>query len=103
MITLEDCFVLADLDQDEVTQIALHERLPFTAALEKGAALLTNPWGDAAIRQMVWDNLCAANQLHHPGRAEALTVLYRETCERHPSPCDRRRSPVRPTHPIIRH
>lgn len=103
MLTMEDCFGLANLDQDEVAEIAAHERLTFTAALEKGAALLANPWGDAAIRQIVWDNLCVANQRHHADRAQTLTTLYRGTCERHPSPCDRRRSPTRPAHPILPH
>lgn len=102
MLTLEDCFGLANLDQDEVAEIASHEKLTYTAALEKGAALLDQPWGDAAIRQMVWDNLCAANQRNRVQRAEVLTVLYRSTCERHPSPCDRRQSPVRTTHPILK-
>jgi len=100
MLTLEDCLCFANLDGDEVAEIAAHEKLPYTAALEKGAALLDQPWGDAAIRQMVWDNLCSANQRNHADRAQALSVLYRGTCERHPSPCDRRQSPVRSSHPI---
>ena len=100
MLTYEDCIGLANLEKDEVAQIAEHERLPYMTALEKGAALLLQPWGDAAIRQMVWDNLCRANQRQHTDRIEELTVIYRTTCERHPNPCDRRRSPVRSTHPI---
>ena len=103
MLTLEDCLGVANLDGDEVAEIAAHEKLPFTAALEKGAALMDQPWGDAAIRQMVWDNLCTANQRNRADRAEALTTLYRDTCERHSNPCDRRQSPVRPTHPIWKH
>jgi len=103
MLTYEDCIGLADLEKDEVAQIAEHERLPYMTALEKGAALLMQPWGDAAIRQMVWDNLCKANQLQKGDRTLELEVLYRTTCERHPNPCDRRNSPVRPTHPIWRH
>lgn len=100
MLTYEDCVALANLDADEVAQIAEHERLPYMPALEKGAALLTEPWGDAAIRQMVWDNLCKAGRRDRLERIGELTVLYRATCERHPCPCDRRRSPVRSTHPI---
>ncbi|HYG91894.1 MAG TPA: hypothetical protein VD978_37225 [Azospirillum sp.] len=103
MLTYEDCIGLADLEKDEVAQIAEHEKLPYMTALEKGAALLTEPWGDAAIRQMVWDNLCKASQRQRTDRIEELAVLYRMTCERHPSLCDRRQSPVRPTHPIWRH
>jgi len=103
MLTLEDCLGFANLEDDEVAEIAAHEKLPYTAALEKGAALMDQPWGDAAIRQMVWDNLCTANQRNRPDRTEALTELYRDTCERHPNLCDRRQSAVRPTHPIWKH
>ncbi|HYD66959.1 hypothetical protein [Azospirillum sp.] len=102
MLTYEDCIGLADLEKDEVAEIAEHERLPYMTALEKGAALLMQPWGDAAIRQMVWDNLCKANQRQKGDRSLELADLYRTTCERHPNPCDRRNSPVRPTHPIWR-
>lgn len=102
MLTMEDCLGLANLEQDEVFQIAKHERLAFTAALEKGATLLNEPWGDAAVRQMVWDNLCAANR-HEPTRVPELMTLYHETCTRHPNPFDRRRSPVRDTAPLGRH
>lgn len=102
MITLEDCLGMANLDKDEVSEIARHERMTYMAALEKGAALLNDPWGDAAIRQMVWDNLCAANR-HHPDHVAALMMLYRDTCDRHPNPCDRRRSPLRESAPVRRH
>ncbi len=102
MLTYEDCIALANLDADEVAQIAEHERLPYMTALEKGAALLSEPWGDAAIRQIVWDNLCRAHQHRHADRIGALTAIYRTTCERHPNLCDRRRAPVRSTHPIWR-
>ncbi|WP_029009145.1 hypothetical protein [Azospirillum halopraeferens] len=100
MLTYEDCIGLSDLDKDEVAEIAAHERLPYMTALEKGAALLQQPWGDAAIRQMVWDNLCQASGKSDDSRSHSLAVVYRMTCERHPNPCDRRRSPVRPTHPL---
>lgn len=102
MLTVEDCLCLADLEADEVAQIAAHEHLPFMAALEKGAALLLEPWGDAAVRQMVWDNLCAANR-HHPADVTSLMLLYHATCTRHPNPFDRRHSPSRSAGPQQRH
>ncbi|MGQ9366723.1 hypothetical protein [Azospirillum sp. ST 5-10] len=100
MLTYEDCIGLSDLVKDEVAEIAAHERLPYMAALEKGAALLRQPWGDAAVRQMVWDNLCRETRHRNLERARELTLVYRMTCQRHPNPCDRRRSPVRSSHPI---
>lgn len=102
MLTVEDCLGLAELEADEVAQIATHEHLPFMAALEKGASMLRQPWGDAAVRQMVWDNLCTANR-HHPADVAALMLLYHDTCTRHPNPFDRRHSRNRSTGPQQRH
>lgn len=102
MLTMEDCLGLADLEADEVAQIAAHEHIPFMAALEKGASLLHEPWGDAAVRQMVWDNLCCAT-CRSAGEAASLTMLYNDTCTRHPNPFDRRRSPTRAVGPQQRH
>lgn len=89
MLTINDCLGIANLDAEEVTQIAKHEHLPFMTALEKGASLLDHPWGDAAVRQMVWDNLCDANR-HHSAKVQDLMMLYHGACARHPSAFDRR-------------
>ncbi|PWC34144.1 hypothetical protein [Azospirillum sp. TSO35-2] len=102
MLTMNDCLGIANLEADEVTQIAAHEHLPFMTALEKGAALLNEPWGDAAVRQMVWDNLCTTNR-RRPDEAVALMTLYNDTCDRHPNPFDRRHTPVRVGPPNRRH
>lgn len=95
MLTFEDCIGLAGLSKDEAAQIAAHERLPAMIALEKGAYLLNHPWGDAAVRQMVWDNLCGVARGNDPGRTEDLLGLYRLTCLNHPNPYDRRHAPRR--------
>jgi hypothetical protein len=102
MLTMEDCLGLANLEAEEVAQIAAHEHLPFMTALEKGASLLHEPWGDAAVRQMVWDNLCSAS-CRRPAKAASLMTLYNDTCTRHPNPFDRRRSPTRMAGPQRRH
>lgn len=102
MLTMDDCLGLANLEADEVAQIAAHEHLPFMTALEKGASLLHEPWGDAAVRQMVWDNLCSADR-RHAAEAASLTALYNDTCTRHPNPFDRRHSPTRVAGPQRRH
>ncbi|ANC90626.2 hypothetical protein A6A40_01155 [Azospirillum humicireducens] len=101
MLTMEDCLGLADLEAEEVAQIAAHEHLPFMTALEKGASLLQEPWGDAAVRQMVWDNLY--RRPHNPAEAASLMTLYNDTCTRHPNPFDRRTSPARAAGPQRRH
>lgn len=102
MLTMDDCLGLANLEADEVAQIAAHEHLPFMTALEKGASLLHEPWGDAAVRQMVWDNLCSADR-RHAAEAASLMALYNDTCTRHPNPFDRRTSPARAVGPQRRH
>ena len=94
MLTMDDCLGLANLEAEEVAQIAAHEHLPFMTALEKGASFLHEPWGDAAVPQMVWDNLCRAEH-RRPAEAASLMTLYNDTCTRHPNPFDRRRSPTR--------
>ncbi|WP_245593537.1 hypothetical protein [Azospirillum halopraeferens] len=92
--------VPAPLTDAEVAAIAEHERLTPEEAAVRGAALMAQPHGDAALRQIVWDNLVRARQFHDTARITALEELYRETCRRHPNPCDRRLAPTRITHPF---
>ncbi|HYG90324.1 MAG TPA: hypothetical protein VD978_29160 [Azospirillum sp.] len=87
------------LPQEEIAAIAEHEHLTLDEAAVRGTVLMGEPHGDAAIRQMVWDNLVRARQHRDPDRIKALSDLYTRTCRRHPSPCDRRLAPTRETHP----
>lgn len=91
----------APLTPGEIAAIAEHEHLTIEEAMERGAALLEEPHGDAALRQIVWDTLVRARQMHETGRIAALTELYEETCRRRHNPCDRRLAPTRDTHPFI--
>jgi hypothetical protein len=88
------------LPQEEIAAIAEHEHLTLEEAAARGSVLMREPHGDAAIRQMVWDNLLHARQHRDPDRVKALTELYRRTCQRHPNPCDRRAAVVRESHPF---
>ncbi|HEY0837324.1 MAG TPA: hypothetical protein VGE72_25650 [Azospirillum sp.] len=88
------------LPPEEVAAIAEHEHLTLEEAAERAVALMSEPYGDAAIRQIVWDNLVRARQHQDPDRIHRMTDLYTRTCQRHPSPCDRRLAPVRETHPF---
>ena len=89
------------LTEAEIAAIAEHEHLTPEEAARRGARLAQEPHGDAAVRQIVWDNLVKARQFHDTARIAALEELYRETCRRHPNPCDRRQAPTRDTHPYI--
>ncbi len=88
------------LDEDEIAVIAQHEHLTADEASIRGAAMMSEPWGNAALRQMVWDALGDARRRGDDARAAALTALYRRTCLRHSNAYDRRMAPTRETHPF---
>lgn len=100
MITLDDCIGLSPVDADELYAIAEHERLPVICALEKATTMLEKPWGDASIRQMLWDTICHARENGDELKANRLMVVYRQTCMSHSGTEDRRRGSGRPTHPF---
>lgn len=104
MLSLDDCVALSDLAADEIAAIAEHEHLPFIVALEKGCDMLRHPWGDAAVRQMVWDNLRRASHHRRVDKVAELRLLFRDTCGRHPNRYDRRRRDgARDPHPFWSH
>lgn len=85
---------------EEVAVIARHEHLTLAEAAERGSAMLREPWGHAAIRQMVWDRLTEVRRHGDAGEEARLAELYRRTCRRLTSRYDRRRSPTRRLHPF---
>ncbi|AWK89227.1 hypothetical protein [Azospirillum thermophilum] len=89
-----------DLTPDEIAVIALHEHLTLTEADQRGHAMLREPWGHAALRQMVWDVLLDARRRGDETEMERLSRLFRQTCLRFPNPYDRRHSPTRERHPF---
>lgn len=89
-----------DLTPDEIAVVALHEHLTLAEADRRGHAILREPWGHAALRQMVWDILLEARRRGDEAETERLSRLFRQTCLRFPNPCDRRRSPTRARHPF---
>ncbi|MCG5243778.1 hypothetical protein [Azospirillum doebereinerae] len=88
------------LAQDEIAVIAKHEHLTLEEAAARGAEMLREPWGHAAMRQMVWDTLTDARRRADESATLRLTELYRRTCRRYPCPHDRRTSPTRERHPF---
>ncbi len=85
---------------DEIAVIAQHEHLTLPEAAARGHAMLREPWGHAALRQMVWDTLADARRRADEPAAVQLTDLYHRTCLRYPCPHDRRMSPARERHPF---
>lgn len=90
----------ATLGADEITVIARHEHLSPREAATRGANLLREPWGHAAIRQMVWDTLTDARRRGDEEQSAALVALYHRVCQRYPCPYDRRNAATRETHPF---
>lgn len=88
------------LAQDEIAVIAAHEHLTMQEATKRGAAMMREPWGHAALRQMVWDMLCIARRRAEESEIARLDDLYRNVCLRYACPHDRRSAPTRKIHPF---
>lgn len=88
------------LAQDEIAVIAKHEHLTLQEAANRGAEMMRESWGHAALRQMVWDTLNDAKRRADAVAVTQLTELYRRICLRYACPHDRRMSPAREKHPF---
>ena len=60
MITLEDCIGLCGLSREEVIAIAEHEHIPEIVAASLAEYLLKTEHGCEAIRDMIVDDISAA-------------------------------------------
>lgn len=85
---------------DLIAVIARHDHIKADVAAAKAIAFLQEPWGHAAIRQMVWDVLCQAKRRGQLELIDDLRDLYRRICVQYPNHHDRRTSPARITHPF---
>jgi hypothetical protein len=74
MISIEDCIALCGLDQDEIEAIAEHEHVPEICAAALGQYLLRRPHGSEAIRNMIVDDVKAAQA--RGDRAHVLHLLH---------------------------
>ena len=82
MISLEDCFGLCGLDENEVTAISEHEHIPDIAAAALASYLLTQPHGGETVRTMIIDDIHKALD---EGRVRAIhgtAAFYRTSPER---------------------
>lgn len=57
MLTLKECLDFSELTEDEVREIAEHERVPEIVAAELGHTLLNSPRGIYVIRGYLLENL----------------------------------------------
>ena len=84
----------------EIDEVAVHRGLRFEEAVEAVYDMLEQPWGHAAMRQMVWDNLRDAETTEQEERAAKLRALYQQVCRRYTGHHDRRAESGRDTAPV---
>jgi hypothetical protein len=77
MITLEDCIAFCGLTEQEVLAVAEHEHLPEIAACALAEYLLHQEHGPAKIRDMIVDDVRAAQARgDHQHLRNLLHVLH---------------------------
>jgi len=74
MITLEDCIAFCGLTEAEVLAIGEHEHLPEVAACALAEYLLKQEHGPESIRDMIIDDIRAAQV--HSDRQRVQTLLH---------------------------
>ena len=84
MISLEDCFGLCGLDENEVTAISEHEHIPDIAAAALASYLLTQPHGGETVRTMIIDDIHKALDEGRVRHAAELFMALRHFLEHHP-------------------
>jgi hypothetical protein len=93
MITLQDCFGMSDATPEEVVVVASHEKVPPVVAASRVYTLLLEPWGPAAMRQMILDEYCRAGVRKDDRQCDRLAALYERSWSLHPGGDERRRIP----------
>jgi hypothetical protein len=93
MLTIQDCIDMSDLDIDEVLAIAHHEHLPDIVAIELAHSLLKESWGEAAIRQMIIDEVHACIESGNCTDTAKAVALLAKTFAAHPGGIERRKTP----------
>lgn len=83
MITIEDCIGLSGLREDEILALAEHEHIPEIAAAALGAYLLHKPHGANRIREMIEDDIRAANERGDRAHANELFMALRHFLYEH--------------------
>lgn len=84
MITLDDCLAFCGLTEAEVQAIAEHEHIPEIAAAGLANYLLCCDQGTARIREMILDDLVAAQRRDDRLHARDLAMVLRHFLASHP-------------------
>ena len=87
MLTLDDCLGLCDLGREEIQAIAEHEHLPEVIAAELGNYLVHTANGQRAIKDIIRDDILAAQARGEFCRSAKLKLVLRhfiDRCRREP-------------------
>jgi hypothetical protein len=83
MLTIDDCFALCELTQEEIDAIAEHEHVPEIVALELGDYLVHTIDGQKRIRSMIEEDIAAAQARRDFRHSAELKLALRHFCETH--------------------
>jgi hypothetical protein len=84
MLSLEDCVALSCLTEEEIAAIAEHEHLPMIVAAELGNYLVQMQGGGHYIKQMIRDDIKAAQLRGDLVHALGLKLVLRHYLCSHP-------------------
>ena len=84
MISLEDCIALCGLTEQEVLAIAEHEHMPEIAAAALAQYLLENPHGPERIRNMIVEDVHAAQARGDKQHVQTLLHVLHHYLKDHP-------------------
>ena len=84
MITLEDCIAFCGLTEEEVLAIAEHRHIPEMEACALAEYLLHQEHGPEKIRDMIADDVRAAQARGDHAHARALLHVLHRFLEAHP-------------------
>ena len=84
MISLEDCIALCGLNEEEVLAIAEHEHLPEIVAAAMAQYLLTTSHGPERIRDMIVDDVRAAQARGDEQHVQTLLHVLHHYLRSHP-------------------
>lgn len=82
MLTLDDCLDWCDLGREEIKAIAEHEHLPELIAAELGDYLVRTANGQRAIKDIIRDDILAAQARGDFGRSAKLKLVLRHFIDR---------------------
>jgi len=84
MLSFQDCVALAELTEEEIHAIALHEHIPEICAAELGRYLLVQKDGVPRIKRIIADDIAAACACGDFKQAATLKLALKHFVETHP-------------------